>query len=102
MNWEWIIKNRIFGPNPGFPSFGYFFVPGPLGDAKLVPQEVFGPNDSIENISINIWKKCQNESFLRDRHFGQKWQIFKLFFFHSFMPPGNPTCRKTPMGMIAM
>ena len=57
MNWERIIINWIFRPNPSFPSFDYFFVAGPLGDPKLVPKEVFGPTDSIENISINIWKK---------------------------------------------
>ena len=82
MNWERIIINWIFGPIPSFSSFGYFFVPGPLGDPKLVPEEVFGPTDSIENISINIWKKSQNEIFLmgKYRHFGQKWQTFKFVF----------------------
>ena len=64
MNSERIIIHWCFGPNPSLPSFGYFFVPSPLQDPKLVPEEVFGLTDSIDNFSIDIYRV-------------QKWYFFK-------------------------
>ena len=49
-----------FDANPSFSSFGYFFVPGPLGHLKFVPKEVFRSNDSIDNVSINICGKSKS------------------------------------------
>ena len=83
MTWERIMINSFFDANPSFSSFGYFFVPGPLGLQKLFPKEVFRSTDSINNVSINIYQQSQNEIFLRGKHrqFGQKWQNFKVVLF---------------------
>ena len=76
MNWERIMINSVFDANPSFFCFGYFFVPGPLGLLKFVPEEVFKSTDSIDNVSINICRKSKFENFLRGKHrqFGQKWE----------------------------
>ena len=65
MTWERLMIHSFFDANPSFSSFGYFFVPGPLGLLKFVPEEVFRSTDSIDNVSINICRKSKNEIFLR-------------------------------------
>ena len=98
------MTNHMFRRKPSFSSFGYFFVPGPLGSLKFVPEEVLRSTDSIDNVSINICRESKNEIFLMDkyRQFSQKWQSFKVDFFRKFMPPGNMACRKTALGMISV
>ena len=83
MNWERIMINSYFDANPSFSSFGYFFVPDPLGHLKFVPEEVFRSTDSLDNISINICREYKNEIFLRGkcRKFWDKWQNFKIVLF---------------------
>ena len=65
MNLETIMINSCFDTNPSLSSFGYFFVPGPLGHLKFVPEEVFRSTDSIDNVSLSICRESKNEIFLR-------------------------------------
>ena len=80
----------------GHRTFGYFFVPGSLGDPEFVPEDVFQPTDSIENFAINSCKGDQKWNFKEarysffgigvDRHLAWK----ACFDFHHTTPPFQP------------
>ena len=42
---------------------GYFFVPGPLGVLKRVPEDVFGYAESIGTYSMKIFVGVQKSNF---------------------------------------
>ena len=69
MTRERITINSFFDADSSFSSFDYFFVPGPMGLLKFVPEEVFRSTDSIDNVSINICRKCKNGKILKSFFF---------------------------------
>ena len=44
-------------------SLGHFFVSGPLGVPKCVPEEVFGHIDSFGSLTMNISQGAKNRFF---------------------------------------
>ena len=88
MTWERIMINSFFDANSSLSSFDYFFVLGPLGLLKFVPDEVFRSTDSLDNVSINISRKSKTEIFLRG-NFAKNDKILKSFFFDSLYLQGT-------------
>ena len=63
MSWQTINVLNLTPTLTLTSSLVYFFVSGPLGVPKCVPEEVFEHTDSFGNFSMNICREAKNRIF---------------------------------------
>ena len=72
--------------------FGYFFVPGPLGDLKKCLGDIFGHTELSGSFTLTMFSLSKNRIFYFwgdsfDRvNYGQILKIFDVFIFTRLCP----------------